>query len=578
MEESKKYLELNGIYGNIKASIKNTEDRSEISFNFFSVIDKLEPYIASIIVSATNNYIDPIYKSNQLNCSGNREKEEICADFVFTLDEKAYSDFINNKEIDAQDKFSCLLSKYINILMLPDEFKEIKDQELNLFYDNYIKILKECGEYIKLNGGIRENNRFFFTNIFSSIIDKVFSKPDNNQENNINFIINTFNSIPDIIKDKDINFQGQPLLNRTIQRFLEVPNNNNIILLDFFKEIFSKNPNVIYDFSTTSDIIKKQYDSIEKNGFEGNFICNFPDIVMKDGNISYSDRCEPNILSEILVALKRDGIQIKDKQNLIAPLLINSLDVLSKQINSLKNENNTAELQKIHFLLNCPVKDPNTKEIKTPLDFLQDFTSQENEILNKEQRKSISKKIEFLKQEPIGLKTMEEIKDSEKFKEIMEVKKTPKERLDYMITTMNSINSFDKKNLEIITDIAEQFMSLLSGMENRILSEEQEKNKTQKNKIKKIFSRNRNKKEIKNKNENIEGIKKYKNSINTNISYLKNSLHQIKDPNIYNITAKSYKNSLMKNMLNYLEIFPEFNEFAEQKKNEIIPQQSILIG
>ena len=189
MEESKKYLELNGIYGNIKASIKNTEDKSEISLNFFSVIDKLEPYIASIIVSATNNYIDPIYKSNQLNCSGNREKEEICADFVFTLDEKAYSDFINNKEIDAQDKFSCLLSKYINILMLPDEFKEIKDQELNLFYDNYIKILKECGEYIKLNGGIRENNRFFFTNIFSSIIDKVFFLLFNNQKENINFII-----------------------------------------------------------------------------------------------------------------------------------------------------------------------------------------------------------------------------------------------------------------------------------------------------------------------------------------------------------------------------------------------------
>ena len=523
-------------------------------------------------------YIDPVYVSNQLNCFRDIEKEEICADFVFSLDEKAYLDFIDNTEIDAQDKFSCFLSKYINILMLPDEFKEIKYQELNLFYDNYIKILKECGEYIKLNGGIRENNRFFFTNTFSSIIDEVFLKPDNNQENDINFIMNTFNSIPDIIKDKNINFQGQPLLNRTIQRFLEVPNNNNIILLDFFKEIFSKNPNVIYNFSTTNDNTKKHYDSVEKNGFEGNFICNFPDIVMKDGNISYSDRCEPNVLSEMLVALKRDGIHIKDKQNLVVPLLISSLDVLSKQINSLENENNTAELQKIHFLLNCPVKDPNTKEIKTPLDFLQDFTSQENEILNKEQQKSISDKIELLKQEPISLKTMEEIEDSEKFKEIMEVKKTPKERLDYMITTMNSINSFDKKNLEIITDIAEQFMSILSGMENRILSEEQEKNKTQKNKIKKIFSRNRNKKEIKNKNENIEGIKKYKNSINTNISYLKNSLHQIKDPNIYNITAKSYKNSLMKNMLNYLEIFPEFNEFAEQKKNEIILQQSILIG
>ena len=433
-----------------------------------------------------------MYASNQLNCSGNREKEEICADFVFTLDEKAYSDFINNTEIDAQDKFSCLLSKYINILMLPDEFKEIKNQELNLFYDNYIKILKECGEYIKLNGGIRENNRFFFTNIFSSIIDKVFSKPDNNQENNINFIINTFNSIPDIIKDKNINFQGQPLLDIAVQHFLQnfVSNNDKVIndkIIKFFKETFSKNPNVIYNFSTTVDDKKKKYDNIEKNGFKGNFICNFPNAVDSKGHVVYNEtRCEPNILSEILVALKRDGIQIKDKQNLIAPLLINSLDVLSKQINSLENENNTAELQKIHFLLNCPVKDPNTKEIKTPLDFLQDFTSQENEILNKEQQ------------------TIEEIEDSEKFKEIMEVKKTPKERLDYMITTMNSINSFDKKNLEIITDIAEQFMSILSGMENRILSEEQEKNKTQKNKIKKIFSRNRNKKEIKNKNENIE--------------------------------------------------------------------------
>ena len=445
MEESKKYLELNDIYSNIKASIKNTEDRSEISLNFFSVIDKLEPYIASIIVSATNNYIDPIYESNQLNCSGDIEKENICADFVFSLDEKAYSDFINNKEIDAQDKFSCLLSKYINILMLPDEFKEIKDQELELFYNNYGKILEECSKYIGSNGGIKENNSFFFTNIFSNLIDKILLEPNNNQKNNIDFIINTFNSIPDIIKDKNINFQGQPLLNRTIQRFLEVPNNNNnIILLDFFKEIFSKNPNVIYDFSTTSDIIKKQYDSIEKNGFEGNFICNFPNAVDSKGHVVYNEtRCEPNILSEILVALKRDGIQIKDKQNLIAPLLISSLDVLSKQINSLKNENNTAELQKIHFLLNCPVKDPNTKEIKTPLDFLQDFTYKENEILNKEQKEYISNKIEFLKQEPISLKTIEEIEDLIEFKQAV-AKKIKEEKLKERQIPLNENRDMEK--------------------------------------------------------------------------------------------------------------------------------------
>ena len=145
------------------------------------------------------------------------------------------------------------------------------------------------------------------------------------------------------------------MFNKTIQNFLRA-SNNNTIPLDFFKKTFSENPNVIYNFSTTNDNTKKHYDSVEKNGFPGNFICNFLDIVMKDGNISYSDRCEPNVLSEMLVALKRDGIHIKDKQNLVVPLLISSLDVLSKQINSLENENNTAELQKIHFLLNCPVK------------------------------------------------------------------------------------------------------------------------------------------------------------------------------------------------------------------------------
>ena len=140
-----------------------------------------------------------MYASNQLNCSGDKEKEEICADFVFSLDEKAYLDFIDNTEIDAQDKFSCLLSKYINILMLPDEFKEIKDQELELFYNNYGKILEECSKYIGSNGGIKENNSFFFTNIFSNLIDKILLEPNNNQKNNIDFIINTFNSIPDII-------------------------------------------------------------------------------------------------------------------------------------------------------------------------------------------------------------------------------------------------------------------------------------------------------------------------------------------------------------------------------------------
>ena len=442
MEESKKYLELNDIYSNIKASIKNTEDRSEISLNFFSVIDKLEPYIASIIVSATNNYIDPIYESNQLNCSGDIEKENICADFVFSLDEKAYLYFIDNTEIDAQDKFSCFLSKYINILMLPDEFKEIKDQELELFYNNYGKILEECSKYIGSNGGIKENNSFFFTNIFSNLIDKILLEPNNNQKNNIDFIINTFNSIPDIIKDKNINFQGQPLFNKTIQNFLRA-SNNNTIPLDFFKKTFSENPNVIYNFSTTNDNTKKHYDSVEKNGFPGNFICNFPDIVMKDGNISYSDRCEPNVLSEMLVALKRDGIHIKDKQNLVVPLLISSLDVLSKQINSLENENNTAELQKIHFLLNCPVKDPNTKEIKTPLDFLQDFTYKENEILNKEQKEYISNKIEFLKQEPISLKTIEEIEDLIEFKQAV-AKKIKEEKLKERQIPLNENRDMEK--------------------------------------------------------------------------------------------------------------------------------------
>ena len=246
MEESKKYLELNNTLGNIKNFLYSQKEKDFIKDNFNTFRNRYNNGVfTEYLKSVDVYYINFIYSLNQLNCSGNREKERICANFVFTLNEEAYSDFINNKEIDAQDKFSCILLKYINILMLPDEFKEIKNQELNLFYDNYIKILKECGEYIKLNGGIRENNRFFFTNIFSSIIDKVFSKPDNNQENNINFIINTFNSIPDIIKDKNINFQGQPLLDIAVQHFLQnfVSNNDKVIndkIIKFFKETFSK--------------------------------------------------------------------------------------------------------------------------------------------------------------------------------------------------------------------------------------------------------------------------------------------------------------------------------------------------
>ena len=147
-----------------------------------------------------------LYISNQLNCSGDKEKEEICADFVFSLDEKAYLDFINNTEIDAQDKFSCILLKYINILMLPDEFKEIKDQELNLFYNNYSKILEECSKYIGSNGGIKEKNKMIFTHIFRTIIINTFKKFNNHYEKATDFIFKTFNSIPDIIKDKNINF------------------------------------------------------------------------------------------------------------------------------------------------------------------------------------------------------------------------------------------------------------------------------------------------------------------------------------------------------------------------------------
>ena len=58
MEESKKYLE--DIYNNIKDVIKETKDKSKVSFALIGMTN-ISGNKQDIIISAINSYIGPIY-------------------------------------------------------------------------------------------------------------------------------------------------------------------------------------------------------------------------------------------------------------------------------------------------------------------------------------------------------------------------------------------------------------------------------------------------------------------------------------------------------------------------------------
>ena len=278
-------------------------------------------------------------------------------------------------------------------------------------------VIRNYAKYIKTVNEESIEANFVLKNSLTKIIDDVFSgknKTDYNKD--INFIINLFKSVEILNKKRLINFQGQPLFNRSIQIFLQNSHKDNDAII-FFQESIRNDPSLIYKFSTTTDSINHVYESIDSSkNFSGNFICNFPGAINKDGEISYGEgRCQPNILSEILFALNYNKIPEDNKADIVVQLLCSTLDSLCAHTESLKQSNNSEELQKINYLLNCPIKDPITMEFFTPMDLINKVVESEKEILKQRQEDLLSY-VKQLRVEPVCLQTMVEVSNSIEFK------------------------------------------------------------------------------------------------------------------------------------------------------------------
>lgn len=352
--------------------------------------------------------------NKEFECCKDKEKEESVVDFIFSCGEEVCLRFLNNSEISIKDKFYSFMIKYILISRLPEKFKDIKNQETNILYNNYNAILSNYAEYINSNN----LNDFILVNSLSIIIKDIFSKINKTDyTKDTQFIIDIFKSIPILNKDRIINFQGQPLFNKLVQGFLENPSKNKNIL-EFFKNSIKDDPFLVYKFSTTSDNTNHNYELIENNkDFSRNFICNFPAVFNDQGNITYGEtRCQPNVLSEILFALNSDGIS-KDDKKYITQMLSWTLDSLCKHVEHLKEVNDFEEIQKIHYLLNCPIKDEHTEEFLTPMDFILKVTEFDDEVLNVQQKNNLKDYVVQLEREPAHLCTMKKIKSSIEFKQ-----------------------------------------------------------------------------------------------------------------------------------------------------------------
>ena len=296
---------------------------------------------------------------------------------------------------------------------------------MNLLYNNMEDTVKNYAEYIKTANGESIEANFVLTNSLTKIIDDVFSecnKTDYNKD--VKFITDIYSYSPILNKDRLINFQGQPLFNRSIQLFLKNPHKNNEVI-NFFQESVRKDPSLIYKFSTTTDSINRAYEAIDgSKNFSGNFICNFPDAISADGNVTYGEtRCQPNVLSEILFAINYNKIPEDNKADIVQ-LLCSTLDSLCAHIESLKQSNNSEELQKINYLLNCPIKAPMTNEFFTPMNLIYKIADSGIYL----QQQDLLKYAEQLKVEPVYLQTIDEMRNSIEFKQAV-AKKQKEEKM-----------------------------------------------------------------------------------------------------------------------------------------------------
>lgn len=341
--------------------------------------------------------INPVMSNNFNSCNAEKKQMNKIFNFILGCGKDTWKKFLKHKTIDGYDKISAIIVKYALISTLPDEFKDFREKEIKLFDKNLNSVnsvLEKYSKYINIDNNIGTNH--IFINCIYSIIDHTFY--ENGRIENFNFLEKIFNKLPDLINRDEVNFQGQPIINRISRLFLENSSKTNEEynkkILNFISNSISKNPSLIYRYSTTNDTQKRNYDKIKDNLRRENY---------ENIKLNNDERSEKTLLAEFLVALrKNDDTQSKFKDN-IFELLYNSLALLCDQTESLKNKKDSEELREMSFLLNQSLIDPNTKESKTPMDLLKTLTEKQN---NK-----ISSKIRILKEPPISMMTKNEIEN-----------------------------------------------------------------------------------------------------------------------------------------------------------------------
>ncbi len=431
--DNKNYGTIEEQFGRIRECIVKTETIMDFPDNYYKldISNNLNnPEEKSFYLAVNNNLVSLIkLRKDLFNCLDNEKGEENFVNFIFGFGQDNLDIFLNNEQIDAQDKFSALVTKYAIISQLPDEFRDARDKEMDLLYNHIEKVSKDYAKYIEDNGlteDILENN-LILSNSLTTITDNILSNKNKTEHNkDIKFTTDIYRNMPILAKDRIINYQGQPVFNRLVRIFLENPHKNDDII-NLFRYTIQSDPSCIYKFSATYENINSEYKQIEESkDFSGNFICNFPNALNENGKIKCEeDRCKYNIFSDILYTLNYKELP-EDVRGDVIKMLNCALESLSNHIKSLRDNGNIEELQKINYLLNCPIEvpsiqDPNTKDIVTPMDLINNLRKKGIINITEEQ-------IEQFRNKFVYLQTVEEVKNSIEYKKAV-AKKQKEEKM-----------------------------------------------------------------------------------------------------------------------------------------------------
>lgn len=426
---NKNYGTIEEQFGRIRDYVIGEKDFNNLSFwklNELKISDSLKGRFA---LGVERNFLGPIRTSVEDKSIGNtfsflndeKDKNKFLS-FTFGFGKNNFDTFLGDEQIGVKDKFFALVVKYLIISKLPDEFKDTRDEEIDLLCNHIEEVSRSYAESIKTEKIDLLKNDYTLINPLPGIVEGYFlgeNKTDYNKD--LKFVTDIYRNIPILTKDRVINFQGNPGFNLLLEVFLKKPcKNDNII--NFFNNTIQNDPTCIYKFATTGDGRNHAYEQIEESkDFSGNFICNFPNALNENGEIQCVEkRCKYNVLSDILYTLNYKELP-EDVRKDVKQMANLALESLSNHIKSLGKSENKEELKKINYLLNCPIEDPNTEEIVTPMDLINNLRKKGVINLTEEQ-------MEQFRNKSVYLQTVEEVKNSIEYKKAV-AKKQKEEKM-----------------------------------------------------------------------------------------------------------------------------------------------------